>query len=135
MDKPVPSVLHVDDDEDILAIARLALEVVGGLSIMQCRSGVEAIEMACVKAPDIFLLDVMMPDIDGVDTLRRLRQIRSCRDVPAVFMTAKCSTEDRERLMATGAVAVISKPFDPMTLSSDLAEIWQASRETTVAAE
>lgn len=135
MDKSTPSVLHVDDDEDILTIARLALEVVGGLSIDQCGSGFEAIEIARNQAPDVFLLDVMMPDIDGVETLRRLRDIPSCRDVPAVFMTAKCSTEDRERLMTTGAVAVISKPFDPMTLSSDLVEIWRNSRATWLAAE
>lgn len=135
MDQPAPFVLHVDDDEDILAIAKLALEVVGGLQIAQCNSGFEALEVARDRTPDVFLLDVMMPEIDGAETLKRLREIEACRDVPAVFMTAKCSSEDRERLMASGAAAVISKPFDPMTLSAEIVEIWRSWRKDGLAAE
>jgi CheY-like chemotaxis protein len=135
MDRATPFVLHVDDDEDILAISKLALEIVGGFSIVQCSSGFEAVDIARSRTPDFFLLDVMMPDIDGVETLRRLREIEACRDVPAVFMTAKCSSDDRERLMATGAEAVISKPFDPMTLSAEIIEIWETARKRRYAAE
>jgi CheY-like chemotaxis protein len=130
-----PFVLHVDDDEDILAIAKLALEAVGGLRVAQCNSGFMALDMARENPPEFLLLDVMMPDIDGVETLRRLREIPACKDIPAVFMTAKCSPEDRERLLETGAEAVIAKPFDPMTLSAEIVEIWKASCRKRFAAE
>ncbi len=122
-----PLILHVDDDEDILAITRLALETVGGMSIIQCNSGYQAIEAARSHAPQFFLLDVMMPEIDGIETLRRIREIDSCRTTPAVFMTAKAMKDDRIRLLETGAKAVITKPFDPMTLSSEIMEIWRQS--------
>ncbi|NKX45924.1 response regulator [Roseicyclus persicicus] len=129
MSDKTPLILHADDEEDILAIAKLALEVVGGLSIVQCSSGHQAIELAQRHKPDFLLLDVMMPGIDGVETLRRIRQIEGCHRTPAVFMTAKVLNDDRARLLASGAEAVIAKPFDPMTLASQIVEIWRKSIE------
>ncbi len=122
-----PLILHVDDDDDILAIAKLALETVGALNVVQCSSGQEALEIASDKLPDLFLLDVMMPEIDGMETLRRLRNIQGFEQTPAIFMTAKVSPENEKMLLECGAVSVIKKPFDPMTLASEIVEIWKVA--------
>ncbi|MTJ05856.1 MAG: response regulator [Sediminimonas qiaohouensis] len=125
MDHHHPTVLHVDDEEDIRVIAKLALETVGGLEVFQCASGSEALEMAPRANPDLFLLDVMMPDMDGVQTLKLLRELPGFEHTPAIFMTAKVGAEDQEELLRCGAAAVIPKPFDPLTVASDIVAMWQ----------
>ncbi|MBN2741850.1 MAG: response regulator [Rhodobacteraceae bacterium] len=120
-----PRILHVDDDDDIRAIAQLALEVVGQLEVHQCASGQEALLAAPDFAPDLFLLDVMMPGMTGEDTLAALRNIPGMKNTPVIFMTAKAQTDDVARLMSLGAAKVITKPFDPLTLASEVVEIWR----------
>ncbi|MBT8411155.1 MAG: response regulator [Octadecabacter sp.] len=122
-----PKVLHVDDDHDILAVTKLALEVVGGLDIIQCSSGRDAVEIAQGSDLDLLLLDVMMPEIDGIETLRRLRDIPGFEQKPAIFMTAKATKADREMLLQCGARSVITKPFDPMNLASEILAVWQGA--------
>lgn len=124
MPKELRKILHVDDDADIRTIAQIALETVGGFEIMQCDSGQQALEVAPVFAPDLLLLDVMMPDMDGEETLRALRTITVTRDTPAIFMTAKANSSSRAALLASGGFEVIVKPFDPMTLSQEIREVW-----------
>lgn len=125
MDRHLPTVLHVDDEDDIRVIAKLALETVGGLEVFQCASGPEALELAPQTNPDLFLLDVMMPEMDGIQTLKRLRELPGFEHTPAIFMTAKVRAEDQEELLQCGAAAVIPKPFDPMTVASDIVTLWQ----------
>ena len=118
-------VLHVDDDEDIRVIAKMALEMIGGLEVHQCASGPQAIAEAASFAPDLFLLDYMMPGMNGEDTLKGLRQIPTLENVPAIFMTARAQSEVVDELKRHGALEVITKPFDPMELAAQLRESWR----------
>lgn len=117
-------ILYVEDEPDIQAIAKLALEVVGGLELKVCSSGEEALECAESFAPDLFLLDVMMPGLNGPDTLRALQDIPAVAGLPAIFMTAKVQPTEVTAYKALGAIDVIAKPFDPMTLADQIKEIW-----------
>lgn len=121
-------ILYVEDEQDIRTIACLALEKVGKFTVMACGSGEQAIARAPRFAPDLFLLDVMMPGMDGPTTLARLRELPRGAGVPAIFMTAKVQPQEIDALKALGAVDVIAKPFDPMTLSDTLRDLWQSMR-------
>lgn len=118
-------ILYVEDEPDIRAVAKLALEAVGGFTLEICSSGQEALEKAEAFAPQMMLLDVMMPEMDGPTTMKRLHAIPALANVPAVFMTAKVQSQEVKEYKAQGAVEVIAKPFDPMTLASDINEIWK----------
>ena len=112
-------VLCVEDDPDIRALVELSLATVGGLRVTSCGSGQEALELFAASRPDVVLLDVMMPGMDGIETFHRLA--RATDGVPpVVFMTAKVQPREVERYLALGALGVIAKPFDPMTLAADL---------------
>lgn len=117
-------ILYVEDEDDIRAVAELALVNVAGFELRSCASGAEALEAAESFAPDMLLLDVMMPDMDGPATLRALRQIPSLAETPAVFMTAKVQPDEVNRYLELGAVDVIAKPFDPMSLGDQLRNVW-----------
>ncbi|MEI4469962.1 response regulator [Frigidibacter sp. MR17.24] len=119
-------IMHVEDDPDIQEIAAIALEMIGGLEIVQFSSGAVAIERAAAEAPDLLLLDVMMPGLSGEQTLLGLRALPGFATVPAIFMTAKAQETDVESLIALGALGVITKPFDPMTLADEVRALWAA---------
>jgi CheY-like chemotaxis protein len=121
----LPKILHVEDDPDIREIALMALEVVGGLDVEQCASGADALERAPGIAPGLLLLDVMMPGMSGDETLTALRKMPQFADTPAIFMTAKAQLSEVDRLKQLGALDVITKPFDPMTLADQILKIWQ----------
>src|SRR3954462_8579877 len=94
MTRVLQKVLYVEDDADIRTIASLALEAVGGFTLPACASGAEALAGGTAFAPDLLLLDVMMPGMDGPTTLARLRQLPAMRDVPVIFMTAKVQASE-----------------------------------------
>jgi two-component system OmpR family response regulator len=121
---PLTRILMVEDDPDIQAVARLALEALGGFTVEMCCSGALAVQLAPVFAPDLILLDVMMPGMDGPSTLRALREDPPTATIPVIFMTAKAQASEIAQYIAMGALNVISKPFDPMTLSATICEIW-----------
>ncbi len=123
-------ILFVEDDPDIQMVAQLALEAVGGYTVQMCSSGQEALAVAEQFAPDLILLDVMMPGMDGPTTLIELRKKPSLSRTPVVFMTARVQRHEIEQYLAMGAADVISKPFDPMTLSAQVADIWIKANET-----
>ncbi len=124
-------ILHVEDDPDILEISRIALETIGGHEVHQFNNGAEAISRAVEIAPDVFLLDVMMPGMSGEQTLAALRQLPECRPIPAIFMTAKAQESEVAKLRAVGAIDVIVKPFDPMTLAMQINALLIAARRST----
>ena len=124
MAKELHKILYVEDEPDIQAVARIALENVGGFILEICSSGFEALEKAPIFKPDLLLLDVMMPGMDGVSTLQELRKQPGLEDIPAMFMTAKVRPSEIEQLRREGAIDVIPKPFDPMTLSENLKSLW-----------
>ncbi len=114
----------VEDEADIQEVARLALEAVGGFTVEICSSGDEALQAAPAFAPDLLLLDVMMSGLDGPGTLLALREMPATAATPAIFMTAKVQPQEVARYKSLGALDVISKPFDPMTLANTIKEIW-----------
>ncbi|MHA7815408.1 MAG: response regulator [Pseudohaliea sp.] len=116
--------LLVEDDPDIRAVAGLALETVGGFEVLLCASGAEALAAAEAFAPDLVLLDVMMPAMDGPATLAALRELPALADTPAAFLTAKVQPGEVARLKGLGARGVIAKPFDPMTLAEQVRALW-----------
>lgn len=117
-------IMYVEDHADIRAIAKLALESVGGFKVKMCASGEQAISEAEAFDPDLLLLDVMMPGMDGSATLKALRSRSLLDGVAVVFITAKVQPKEVENLKSLGADAVIAKPFDPMALSDQLRQIW-----------
>lgn len=122
--------LCVDDESDIREIAAMSLELDGGFTVKSCASGQQALEALPAFAPDMVLLDVMMPDMDGPTTLERLRQLPEGRTVPVVFITAKAQRQEVEHFLSLGAVGVIAKPFDPMTLADQVRSIWESHHGT-----
>jgi two-component system OmpR family response regulator len=117
-------ILYVEDEQDIRTVATMALEMVGKFTVRACGSGEEAIAALSGFAPDLILLDVMMPGMDGPTTLSRLREQAAGANAPAIFMTAKVQPNEIANLKGLGAVEVIAKPFDPMTLSETIRGIW-----------
>ncbi len=118
-------VLYVEDDPDIRAVAEFALED-EGVELEVCETGMVALEKAKAFRPDLLLLDVMMPGIDGPTTLQRLREYSHLVDTPAIFMTAKVQPNELEQYEAAGAIGVISKPFDPMGLADEIRRLLKA---------
>ena len=120
-------VLYVEDEPDIRAVAKLALEVVGGLTVSLCERGDLAVAQAQAFCPQMILLDVMMPGMDGPTTLKALRDNPQLRSIPVAFMTAKVQPHEVEHFKSLGAVGVIAKPFDPMTLAKDIRALWHSA--------
>ena len=122
--KLLQKILYVEDEPDIQAIARLALEMVGGFTLEVCNSGEEAMRKATGFAPDLILLDVMMPGMDGPATLAALRRLPELAATPVMFMTAKVQPSEIAHFKSLGALDVIAKPFDPMQLSQTIRASW-----------
>lgn len=113
-------VLYVDDEPDIRDVAVMALELDEEIEVQSCSSGAEAIRDAGRWQPDIILLDVMMPAMDGPETFVHLRENEKTANIPVVFITARTQTAEVKRFMDLGALGVIAKPFDPMELASEV---------------
>ncbi|MEL0021402.1 MAG: response regulator [Rickettsiales bacterium] len=120
----IKKILYVEDEPDIQAVARIALETVGNYTLEVCSSGQEALDRAVAFGPDLILLDVMMPGLDGPDTLLELRKLDGLTDKPVIFMTAKVMDSEVQRYLDIGAIGVIPKPFDPMSLAAQVRSIW-----------
>jgi two-component system OmpR family response regulator len=120
-------ILYVEDEPDIQTVARLALETLGGFTVEICSSGSEALEKITAFQPQLILLDVMMPGMDGPTTLGKLRELPQFAVTPVIFMTAKVQPSEIAGYRQIGAVDVIPKPFDPMTLPSQVQAIWERS--------
>jgi CheY-like chemotaxis protein len=117
-------ILHVDDAEDIRMIIKITLEMVGGYSVDQFPSGQDAVAQAEGCTPQLFLLDFMMPDMDGMETWTALKTLPGFADIPAIFVTAKAEENFSKNMLDKGALAVITKPFDPMELCGQIESAW-----------
>lgn len=120
---PFSKVLLVDDDEDLRIVGKLALEAVGGFTITTASSGADALRVALEDRPDVILLDMVMPELDGAATLLELRARAETSGIPVIFLTARSDRDDIARYFELGAVGVIRKPFDPMRLARDVRRI------------
>lgn len=141
MTSQLQRILVVEDDPDIQVVAQLSLEAVGGYTTRICSGGREALQIVGEFAPDLVLLDVMMPDMDGPTVLRHLREREAKREatreaerdatriaaraVPVIFMTARAQASEIASYLALGALGVVAKPFDPMELPAILAALWK----------
>lgn len=125
MGRELKRILYVEDESDIRTITAMALEAVGGFTVISCDSGKEALAAAPGANADLILLDVMMPGMDGLATLSALRGLSQTADTPVIFMTAKVQANEIQHYLRLGATDVIAKPFDPMLLSARIGEIWQ----------
>lgn len=123
-DRPLQRILLVEDDPDIRVVAELTLKALGGFDLLVCPGGQEALNQVDAFAPDLMLLDVMMPGMDGPTTLLELRKKPSMASIPVVFMTAKVQPGEVAQLKSLGAIEVVPKPFDPASLPGQLREIW-----------
>jgi CheY-like chemotaxis protein len=124
MQKPLKSILYVEDDLMVRTTAKLVMEVLGKFEVRECSSGREALVAARDFHPDLILLDVLMPELDGVNTLAMLRRMPHLADVPALFVTGLTSEADLQRYMDAGAIGVIPKPVMPMRLTGQLQTLW-----------
>lgn len=122
-------VLQIEDDPDILEISRLAIELATGIELHQRASGLAGIEALPSVRPEVILLDVMMPDMDGTETLARIRA-SEFREVPVIFVTARARESDLNDLKSKNVAGVIIKPFDPLTLAEQITDIVEKSRRT-----
>ena len=119
------SILYVEDDLHVRTTAKLVLEVIGRLEVRDCGSGHEALDAARGFQPDLILLDVMMPELDGIATLERLRSMPHLADTPALFVTGLTTASDMERYTDVGAIGVIPKPLAPLKLTDQLRTLWE----------
>lgn len=120
-------ILMVDDDEDIRKVGSLSLQRVGKFEVVQAEDAESALALARIEQPDLLLLDVMMPGMDGPTALQTLRQDPQIRHIPVIFMTAKIQPKDIEQYHSLGAIGVIKKPFDPLTLPSEIRKMLDKS--------
>jgi CheY-like chemotaxis protein len=122
-------VLYVDDEPDIREVAALSLQLDREIEVRAVESGPEALELIGGGgwAPDVVLLDVMMPGMDGPGVLKALRESPVGAETPVVFITARAQSHERSRLIDLGALGVITKPFDPMSLAKDLRAVLAAA--------
>jgi len=116
-------ILLVDDEDDIREVATVSLRAVGGWRVSSATGGSQAVAMARRERPDAILLDVMMPDVDGPTTFRRLQEDPMTREIPVIFLTAKAQSADRREFAKLGVAGTLTKPFDPITLSDQIASI------------
>ncbi|KTD46949.1 two-component response regulator [Legionella rubrilucens] len=123
--KTLNTILYAEDESDIREIAQIALEDLGGFEVIYCTNGFDVLKAAKETEPDLLLLDVMMPGMDGPTALSELRKMPGYVQIPAIFMTAKIQSEEIQHYMAMGALEVISKPFDPMTLADKIKSAWE----------
>jgi len=121
-------ILLADDEPDILEISRIALETVGGYEVATCFSGRELLQLLPEFKPDLVVTDVVMPDMAGREVLDAMHRSAGFESVPVVFLTALERPDELEELRRAGAVEIIQKPFDPMTLADKVADIWKGCR-------
>jgi two-component system, OmpR family, response regulator len=121
-------ILLVEDDPDIQTVTSMALGSFGGYTVRVCGSASEAIVAAAEFLPDLILLDVMMPGMDGLDTMRALREVPATASTPVIFLTARVQPADVARYKELDSLAVIRKPFEPTALVETIHELWTRYR-------
>ena len=129
---PDKRVLVIDDEEDIREIAQDSLEIMGGYEVLTASSGTEGLTDARAQQPDVILLDMMMPGMDGFATFQRLQDDAATQDIPVILLTAKVQASDQLRFAELGVAGVIAKPFDPISLANQVAQILGWARSPAV---
>jgi len=123
-DRPLNKICYVEDDEDIQRIVRLSLERIGKMTVETVSDPMVAIDRIKAFAPDLVMLDWMMPGMDGPTLFRKMKTLPEVSGLPVVFITAKASQVELDELTQLGAAGTISKPFQPKDLPEQLKAIW-----------
>lgn len=118
-------ILYIEDEEMLRTVTSLALTRIGGFQVELCDSGTKAVETAKRFKPDLIMLDVMMPVMDGPATLRALQGDTETAGIPVIFITAKVQPREVEAFRALGVVDVIAKPFEPLGLAGQIRAVWE----------
>jgi CheY-like chemotaxis protein len=124
MKSTLKEIMLVEDDPDIQEVVKLALCSIGEFSVQICSSGAEALQKLTSFTPQLILLDVMMPNMDGPTVLKHIRNIPKFSTLPVIFITAKVQSNEIKAYLQMGACDVITKPFDPMSLAETVLTIW-----------
>jgi two-component system, OmpR family, alkaline phosphatase synthesis response regulator PhoP len=124
---PVQRILVIDDEEDIREVAQASLQLLANLEVIVAASGQEGLRKAETEQPDAILLDVMLPDMDGLSVFQALQDNPATRQIPVILLTAKVQQVDRDRFAQLGVTAVIAKPFMPARLAEQLLAILEAN--------
>jgi CheY-like chemotaxis protein len=119
-------VLLAEDDRDIQVVARLALKMGGVEEVFVANDGQECLSLVQKANPDLILLDVMMPRLDGYATCQALKQDPSAKRIPVIFLTAKAQNADIQKGLAVGGIGYLTKPFDPTTLCQSIKSIMES---------
>jgi CheY-like chemotaxis protein len=117
------NILLIDDEETIQEVVKVGIEIEAGWQVECASSGIAGINLAQNLQPDVILLDVMMPDLDGIDTLSQIKSNARTSNIPVIFLTAKAQAEEKNQFQSLGVVDIITKPFNSMTLASQIAKI------------
>ena len=128
MAAPLKSILYIEDEPDIQTVAKLALEMVGGYVVHTAGSGIDGLKRYQQLQPDLVLLDVMMPGMDGPQTLEAIRALPPGRGQVVIFITAKAQPAEVRHYLSLGVAGVIQKPFDPLMLSAEVQQLWLAAQ-------
>jgi len=120
-------ILIIDDEEDTRSICSMSLGIIGGAEVVEAASGFEGLEKAASEKPDVIILDYLMPGMDGAETLTNLRKNPVTEHIPVIFMTVIGRFDDFDRLKKLGALAVLTKPFDPTSLTDQIKEILESA--------
>jgi CheY-like chemotaxis protein len=127
--KPLERILHVEDVPSIQVVTRITLEKLGGFEVLSCATGQEALEHVQAFAPDMILLDVMLPEMDGLEFLRQLAQRVDRQQIAVVLLTGQQEPADLVELKRLGVRRLLHKPFDPLQLAAQLSEIWGSGHD------
>ena len=122
-------ILIIDDEEDTRSIASMSLGLLGGADVVEAASGAEGLRKAAEELPDVIILDLMMPEMDGTQTLTNLRKNPITEHIPVIFLTVKGMFDEFDNLRSLGALAVLTKPFDPTMLTTQITNILESSTD------
>lgn len=122
--KPLTKIIVVDDDQDILKIVEFSLESMSGVTIKYCTSGQDGIAEALSFHPDLMILDVMMPNMNGIEMVKAIKLLPDLKDTPIIFLTAKMQAEEIAECHKVGVKDIIPKPFDPIALPDTIKQMW-----------
>lgn len=127
--RELTKILYAEDEIDVQTVVELTIQSMSDYEIKVCDNGKRLLECVNEYNPDLILLDVMMPEMDGPTTFKHLQSTEATKNIPVIFMTAKAQVHEVETFKEIGALGVITKPFDPMSLCDEIKEIWDSNHE------
>lgn len=123
--KELKRILYAEDEPDVQTVVEITIQTMSNYEIKVCSNGKLLLDCVEEYNPDLILLDVMMPEMDGPTTFKHLKQDEKTKNIPVIFMTAKAQTHEVETFKQSGAIGIVTKPFDPLILCTEIEKIWR----------